>query len=73
MSLGTIRVLQHHYRIIEELLLQGLDELEVVKSQYDQYLDAGYIVVDLDQHLVINAQVAFQIPLLPDMQILNIY
>ena len=48
-----------HYRAVKKLLEQDVTSLlPILKSQF---LDAGYIVIDLNRHTIVNGQHAFAI------------
>jgi hypothetical protein len=54
-------VIEQHYRVIEHLLQKGPETITVVKAPCRSDIDAGYIIYDCDEHLIINAQYAFAI------------
>ena len=68
----TITTLSHHYRIIEQLLRHNPCDIRALKrADTRTTLDAGYILIDCNAQLVINAQIAIQPPKIPDYSILN--
>jgi len=68
---ARVTLLSHHYRIIERLLLHNPSQIRALKHQSTHTLDAGYILIDCNAQLIINAQVAINLPPLPDYAVIN--
>ena len=48
-----------HYRTAMKIMEKGVDEiLPLLKARF---LDAGYLVCDLNRHVIVNGQTAFPI------------
>ncbi|MBD3318816.1 hypothetical protein GF342_02815 [Candidatus Woesearchaeota archaeon] len=56
-----IFVMQSHYRVIEDLIDQGPEQLRIVRSKGTLEKDAGYIIYDANESLIINGQHAFPV------------
>ena len=58
-----IHYVQTHWRTIQDLLDLGFDGMLWKKAErkWDEYLDAGYILLDLNRNLLVNGQNAFAV------------
>lgn len=54
----TLRLFQAHYKTIKIILEKEEFDCDVIKQKLNE-LDAGYIFLDYDHHLLLNAQTAF--------------
>jgi len=59
----TINCVQAHWRTIQLLIRSGFEGVVWQKYHWDQNLDAGYILIDLNSGLVLNEQDAFALQL----------
>ena len=57
-----------HYTIIKRILLHKDFQAELLKQTDQIFIDAGYILVDCDANVIIDAQNAFAVKEFEDFQ-----
>ncbi len=61
MSAGTMRITQAHWRTVKLLLQHGFKGVHWASQPWVSETDAGYILLDYGQKVLINAQNAFDL------------
>lgn len=54
-----MQIINAHYRVIKKIIEYCDFEIETVKKENKTIIDAGYILVDCDKKIIMNAQDAF--------------
>lgn len=56
-----IAVIQKHYRFVIEFFNTEFSDIDVYTQDrtYDPWLDAGYIIIDFNNRVIVNSQIAF--------------
>ncbi len=68
-----VTILHHHYRVVQQLLVEGVRDIVVVKSIPEMPLDAGYIVLDMNDRTILNKQDAFALTTLPGFAVVQMW